>query len=1143
MSPREVKQVWQNDTPSICPKDFLGNSFQSGNWEHSLDSFFRDSSSSYIWSATQIKATGKHFDNPLRSPQPKCPCVRNPWPILKIRKPSGEEEFLNKPCDGCSHEAKELVGPDECRCKTCASKDDDNKTSGELVRATDDSAATSKAEIDDSSNEYSSPSVTPDLPIEGPPPVLNAEPQNPIADGSSTSISSTGKLSEDVSPASNLVEGDSPLDATRQCQTPENANNELNTMGPDSSLLPLGDPRPATTSEDAALEPSSQDHPVSPCDIPLPLDSDEDSNGMQASVDPIEDASVNSTEATPSASGSSADIVSLNVHEDTLCSDEDKANYLACSSAESPFGMVTSEIPVDLSLGQTHATHHGSPTQTYSDVTTTPPPPSCEQRDDCHIVDAMMESDLQITELSDIDASWNPHATKDKNIVEVEVRAVMTPFSSDESLSLSRGDSPSDHASRSAETPYELRMSINGNSSAKLGSPYFSNLRPGTEYMETAPLLLLSGGNDETQASVTEQVQKNVPQLDNMALTTEGDLRLSEIDKQEVSSERKDEVKKSSDASDQDSTPSPSIDQIPLNSGSGDGSADPDRTPNPGAISAEEEDFVSSSEPNAESKPNQEVTPTNTEPPEQPDSEDPVRIEPLQAPIETTIRASPKYAPPVALNEVSAGQPTSLTPTDVLEPSDTEVVVESLQNDAKSVTPQSTVSDTHSEGCTTTENVLETSSRKEPAVTLSPHPDNTSTSTETTAQPPCPGIESYTPPKAACEPQVDSTPNHVVVPEPPKKELPPWNTRLIAQQFPFYDYPEVPYEEYQSNLRAMVSAELPFFTEIMIPPLYKTLKELQSDLRAKVSAELPFFTEGLIPLLYTTPNYSRIERPQYDPLYIKDLPNLEEFIPKEYLPDTLIVHDSDQTTRMYGPYQKSYPYRRQYPKRSPTTKGQGKIGHIYLGQANKLGSGHWSNVYKASFKLPSPLTAANSPNGHVIVAAKLHDGGYEAKDHLRREGIMYSQLPECLMQDYCGYATFHRDGNPSSCRNPVPLGPVVPKFYGYYVPENNRGGSPILLLEHCGKSLAGRSSSIAEKEEVISLYARLHDAGFLQGSAYRRNMLVQPGPLTVAPESRSMDTPSYRLIDFGRGEVDYYSRDERCEYEDAVDHIFNYTDY
>lgn len=391
-----------------------------------------------------------------------------------------------------------------------------------------------------------------------------------------------------------------------------------------------------------------------------------------------------------------------------------------------------------------------------------------------------------------------------------------------------------------------------------------------------------------------------------------------------------------------------------MNPGPGDGSADEDRTPNPGAIIREDEDCRSSpfylakeltvtqvaisSETNVESKPNPELTSTTTEPLEKPDPEDPAGIESLQAQMETTIRASPKYTLPAAPNEVSAVQPAALTPTEVLEPSDPEVVVKSPQNDAtpasqsrgskvSSATPQSTISDTHSGESTTTENAPEASSRKEPVVTGSPHPDNTPM--ETTAQPPCSGIQSHTSQKAACEPQVDSTPNHVVVPEPAKKESPPWNPRLIAQQFPFYDYAEVPYEEYQSNLRAMASAELPFFTENVIPPLYKTLKEHQSDLRAMVSAELPFFTESMIPLLYNTPNHSHFEGPQYDPLYIKDLPKLEEFIPRQYLPDILIVHDSDQTTRAYGPHQKSYLYRRQYPKRPSTTKGQGKIGHIY----------------------------------------------------------------------------------------------------------------------------------------------------------------------------------------------------------------------
>ena len=39
---------------------------------------------------------------------------------------------------------------------------------------------------------------------------------------------------------------------------------------------------------------------------------------------------------------------------------------------------------------------------------------------------------------------------------------------------------------------------------------------------------------------------------------------------------------------------------------------------------------------------------------------------------------------------------------------------------------------------------------------------------------------------------------------------------------------------------------------------------------------------------------------------------------------------------------------------------------------------------------------------------------------------------------------------------------------------------------------------------------------------YARNMLVQPGPLSAPRTERSMDTPSFRIIDFGR-----YWSDER----------------
>ena len=48
---------------------------------------------------------------------------------------------------------------------------------------------------------------------------------------------------------------------------------------------------------------------------------------------------------------------------------------------------------------------------------------------------------------------------------------------------------------------------------------------------------------------------------------------------------------------------------------------------------------------------------------------------------------------------------------------------------------------------------------------------------------------------------------------------------------------------------------------------------------------------------------------------------------------------------------------------------------------------------------------------------------------------------------------------------------------------------------------------------------RLNHLNIIQGSFYVRNVLVQPGPLTVPPERRSRAHPSFRIIDFGRGRV------------------------
>lgn len=55
------------------------------------------------------------------------------------------------------------------------------------------------------------------------------------------------------------------------------------------------------------------------------------------------------------------------------------------------------------------------------------------------------------------------------------------------------------------------------------------------------------------------------------------------------------------------------------------------------------------------------------------------------------------------------------------------------------------------------------------------------------------------------------------------------------------------------------------------------------------------------------------------------------------------------------------------------------------------------------------------------------------------------------------------------------------------------------------------------RTECLSLAFRLNLMSTIQGSMSVRNIMIQPGPLTAAPSQRSFDTPSFRIIDFGRG--------------------------
>ena len=55
--------------------------------------------------------------------------------------------------------------------------------------------------------------------------------------------------------------------------------------------------------------------------------------------------------------------------------------------------------------------------------------------------------------------------------------------------------------------------------------------------------------------------------------------------------------------------------------------------------------------------------------------------------------------------------------------------------------------------------------------------------------------------------------------------------------------------------------------------------------------------------------------------------------------------------------------------------------------------------------------------------------------------------------------------------------------------------------------------------KIRSLFVHLHNANLLHNSPFERDILVQPGPPTLPLERRSLETPSFRLIDFGLTET------------------------
>ncbi|RDX54320.1 hypothetical protein OH76DRAFT_1314875, partial [Lentinus brumalis] len=307
---------------------------------------------------------------------------------------------------------------------------------------------------------------------------------------------------------------------------------------------------------------------------------------------------------------------------------------------------------------------------------------------------------------------------------------------------------------------------------------------------------------------------------------------------------------------------------------------------------------------------------------------------------------------------------------------------------------------------------------------------------------------------------------------------------------------------------------------------------------------------------------------------VAGLSPLDMYVLETRLPDELLVHDLHNITGRCP--DSRTPVR--YVRAKPVTEGPEQyvisawgtdkapqnpnVAHLYLAEGNRLGEGHHSTVFRAPFSVR--LEGASDTARRVTVAVKTTSAECGAHYMLHQEAAMYTSFPRDFMEETHrpsptlanfvpnapeqGLADETYLPSPTSALNvaadndaehsePAILPPVVPKFYGYYLPVDDDGNffgrthinckedgtcdvdwpARLLLVEECGAPIEPEDFTHDQRLACFSLFQRLHEAGFVQYSPYRRNMLVQPGPLSAPRSERSFAAPSFRIIDFGRG--------------------------
>lgn len=229
-----------------------------------------------------------------------------------------------------------------------------------------------------------------------------------------------------------------------------------------------------------------------------------------------------------------------------------------------------------------------------------------------------------------------------------------------------------------------------------------------------------------------------------------------------------------------------------------------------------------------------------------------------------------------------------------------------------------------------------------------------------------------------------------------------------------------------------------------------------------------------------------------EPLYTAEVvdgtdlpPKLEETIPNRYLPIELIViadrrcvagqggkhapHNHPAIHQLKngmksGPahlYERVLPPVSKFDGTEDTEEdGEGRTATLWLSMENLCGVGHHSSVHLAPFLLPEPLdTNSRSASGKVSVVAKLAFDGYNGS-RLNLKGEDATDCEQLANEAKIIHAITYRKGADKGDFG-QPHDPVIPKFYGYYVPED-RSLSPILLLEHCGEPVSTGSAELSD---------------------------------------------------------------------------------